>query len=195
VSNVETERFGRVTTEGALDDLEMTEQERKLFRKFWLNLLQIPGEFQTWMIDRITLSGLQIPITQIQGFSQFTATPATSVTTAETTSSTSYTDLATAGPSLTGLSDGSYLVLYSAVVDISSGAGPVFASPKINATEADDVDALETAVLSRMTLTGFALKSLSNSGNNTVTMRYKVTGATTGRWRNRRLSVLKYANL
>jgi hypothetical protein len=65
-------------------------------------LLSVPKEFETTMLDRVNLNPPLLPVTQILGFSQFTA-QAAEVLASQTTTSTTYADLATVGPQLTGL--------------------------------------------------------------------------------------------
>lgn len=138
------------------------------------------------LVDYITQSGIPIPVTQIVGFTQFVSNRAV-VTTAESTTSGSYTDLATAGPTITNLSDGKYLVIVTAV---STGGNTGYISPSVNGSTPSDADGANVGGGGSMI--GVSTQTLS-SGNNTVKIQYKTNGLTMT-FSNRNLVVLKYAN-
>jgi hypothetical protein len=141
-------------------------------------------------------SGFALPISQIVGFQQFTAKSDVD-NGAATIASATYGDPATgdAGPSLSGLPDGSYVVLYGALAwDSSGGGGTTYMSLKVNGTEATDADAVSTtANANGISVMRTVVKTLSNAGDSTLTLRYKMSVGT-GRWDNRFLIALRYAN-
>lgn len=146
------------------------------------------GQLKTW----IEQAGLAIPITQIIGFSQFTANYA-SISTQDTTSSTSYTDLSsTTGPTLTGLSNGTYLVLVTAVAKDATGSG-AFMSVSPNGGTAQDIDGGETQTTVFTSIIGISKQTLS-AGNNTLTAKYKSNGGGVCTFLNRQLFALKISN-
>lgn len=156
----------------------------------------VPEGFWAQLIDQIQVGNLQIPVSQLLGYSQNQAQQATTVATAETTTSTSFTDLATTGPTLTGLPDGQYQVAFGATFDFSvGGAANAFMGVKANSTEAADNDSIFWNVPLGDFVPGTRVHTftLTNGGNNTLTARYRVTGST-GRWRNRWLAAVRVAN-
>jgi hypothetical protein len=118
------------------------------------------------------------------------------VATSETRASASYGDLATVGPDITGLADGVYLFMYGCLNKVSAGATLNFYSPKINSTEADDADAAQSDSATAFQTSIFAVvKTLSNGGNNTVTMRYRNdNAAVTSTFKNRWLIAIRVAS-
>ena len=131
------------------------------------------------------------PVVQQQSFLQFVPTAATPVITNEATASVTYADLATSGPSVSGLPDGHYLVLFGAAID-PSVADYGFMSISANGSSPSDNDAavsIANAAASRATIT-----TLTAHGNNTVKAMYRTNSGTSAfayRW----LVVIKYSNL
>lgn len=148
-------------------------------------------ELAFWLEQR----GLHIPVTQLIGFSQFTANIGTSIVTQETTTSTaSWADLATTGPTVAGLSDGRYLAMwgcqaFGSAIDlgVNMGVSANGATPNID-------DACQSNSTSAESIMSFAAFTLSAGGNNTLTAKYKMGNPGTGTYRRRRLLVLRYGN-
>jgi hypothetical protein len=155
----------------------------------------MPQEFQALVIDMLQVSNLTIPISQVFGFTQFIAR-SERVLTGETTTSTSYTDLATVGPTLTGVPPGKYIVLVSAYMFNSVGAFVQYMSPSFNSsTPVDDEGALlsvPAADTTAATVMGFSVKTFTTE-NNEIKAKYKVNGGT-GAFYYRSLLALKVAN-
>lgn len=149
---------------------------------------QVLQDLATW----IGQSNLNIPITSVLGFSQFTAQNAPFIVTAETTASGAYTDLATVGPTLTGLPGGMYLIMFGAVANNSGAGNQTYMSVQANSTAAVDADSCETSSATHQSIMMAVAKSLP-VGNNTVTAKYRVA-AGTGNFFNRWLLALRYAN-
>src|SRR5687768_3883968 len=82
---------------------------------------------------------VQVPITQVLGFSQY-APQRAFVAASQATGSTSYTNLATTGPSITGLPDGQYLAIVGAVMKNDTSGQLSLMSVAPNATTALDTD-------------------------------------------------------
>lgn len=151
-------------------------------------------QFKEYMTQYMALNQPAIPISQIFGFDQFTVKPATKVNTSETTTSGSYTDLATVGPTLTGLPDGQYLILHGCNMITSAAGSGVFQSVQVNATGASDDDAVVTTSTQSASNATAIVKTLSNDGNNTLTAKYRVGAVVTGEFARRWLIALRYAN-
>lgn len=138
-----------------------------------------------------------LPISQITGFSQFTVL-SSEIDTSETTSSTGYTDLATVGPSLSGFPDGNYILMYGATMSNGDGINNLV-SPLINLTGPSDTDAASVQGVIGITVIAsvgrLKVQQFTNGSLNSVTLQYRVDGATTGTFYNRWLVALKYSNL
>lgn len=157
---------------------------------------KVPQEFWGLITDQIQVGNLLLPISQIIGFSQFTAVQATTILTTETTSSASYTDLGTVGPTLTGLPDGDYVLLYGAACKTSSAGDATGAnfSISLNGAAPSDDDLGGTSDDNWATATMFAKKTLSSNNQNTVTLQYLCRGGATGSFARRVLLALKVSN-
>jgi hypothetical protein len=143
-----------------------------------------------WLEQR----GLHIPVTQLLGYSQTTPKVATDVATAETTISAAYTDLATTGPSLTGLSDGVYQVSFGARMFGTVAGQLVLMSLSPNGAAAVDGDSIQSdATANFQSSMRQVVYTLTNGGNNTITTKYKVTGGT-GTFGYRFLHALRVGN-
>lgn len=135
-----------------------------------------------------------LPITQVPGFALFTARAAPTIAADQSTASTSPTSLSTAGPTLTSLSNGLYLMLFGASGDIVGGGNPTgYMGIKVNSTEPTSAAALYFDSASRAPGAFIALATLS-AGNNTLLARYWTSGTGTVECKNRWLVVLRYAN-
>lgn len=155
------------------------------------------GELRTWLEQNPPA----VTISSIIGFDQFTANVATDVATNETSTSAAFGDLATVGPSLSGIPNGKYLLLFGFTGKWSGAAatGQVM-SVAVNGAGAVDGDACFVT----STATGGAgteastmrvvAKTLS-SGSNSVVTKYRATAAgNTANFQYRWLVALRYAN-
>jgi hypothetical protein len=170
----------------------LSTDERKALQRSLSFPEDLPPKFRSWLIDFIAVNIPQIPISQIVGFTQFTAKSSTVLTTDEITS-TSYVDAATVGPQIEGLSDGSYVMFYGFQLGEVSNLTSALMSPSINAATPSDDDAARTRSIQSGTARG-VLKTLAGGGNNTVKMQYKRVGGSDGDFERRWLIVLKVGN-
>ncbi len=179
-------------------DFQPSERERA-FRD-WL-LRDVLGthayqDFSSWLKDKLVIDGLEVPISQVTGFSGFTFQTA-EVGDSEATTSTSYTDLTTPGPQLTGLPDGSYAIFYGCTVSAAAGE-LAFSSISINGAAAsanDEILATLHAASYFFTPTRLVTKTLTGGGGNSIRMKYRTNGGVSVTFQRRWLSVVKYANL
>lgn len=143
------------------------------------------GQLKLWLEQ----SGLNIGVNQVIGFSQFTPF-VNEVSPEQATSSTSYTDLSTSGPTLTGLSAGSYVVFFG-----SSMTAPASQTSymTVYANGADATNPVETQVGTNASLSRGFTTRLTGS-NNTLQAKYKVSGGANGTFRYRWLIAIKYDN-
>ncbi len=144
------------------------------------------------LTNYISQSGLNIPISNIIGFQQFTAQTAPFIMTAETTASAAYTNLATVGPSITGIPAGKYIVFFGSVANNSAAGNRTFMSLQVNSTAAVDDDSCEMTSATHESIMIVVAKTLPLD-NNTLTAKYRVT-AGTGNYFNRWMLALRYAN-
>lgn len=145
------------------------------------------GQLRTWLEQNPP----SVSIENIIGFSQFTVQSADDVVPSESTSSTTFTDLATAGPTIAGLSDGKYLFVFGAATIQTSSAG--YMGLKINSTEAISNECAVNSATQIVPGARALVKTLSSGGNNTVTCRYRVDGGS-GSWQRRWLHALRVSN-
>ena len=148
------------------------------------------------LVDYITQSGIPIPVTQIVGFSGFTAKTASIVSATETRTSSTFGDLTTVGPTLSGLPDGQYLLLYgctSWIGTVGAGKGANM-SVQVNSASATTADQTVSQVGNPVSVMVARTKTL-NGGGNTITAKYASTdNVATASFSDRWLIALKYAN-
>lgn len=165
---------------------------RDEIRQYLQDPLGFPEEYKGWLPEWITQAGIDIPIGQVIGFSTFAAQFA-AVATQENSTSTTYGDIATVGPTLSGLGPGRYILFYGSSY---GSAQEGFYSPMVNSTEAVDADALQTLTTSAENIPGaFAVLKDLDQDSNTVQMRYRIGSAGAGAFKKRWLIALKYSNL
>lgn len=175
-----------------------TEREIAVFKKLIGDPLFNVSDtkFPSWMVDTVARYGLPVPIGNVVGYSRTVPQVATPVLTQETTTSDSFTDLATVGPEITGMSAGKYLLIYSAIVKNDTAGDGATISVSLNgaAASADD-QALAQSGTALTSVVGWTLATLSASGANTVTMKYARVTAGTASFSYRRLLALRAGNL
>lgn len=156
--------------------------------------MNLPSTFWDYSTRKWLRDAPVFPISQVFGFTQFTVMAAPPVVTSEATSSTAYVDLATVGPTLTGVPDGNYLIAYGALMQNSvSGAGSAM-SIQVNGTTAADADWAQTQTNVLVSVMRLTTKALSNNGSSTITAKYRA-GSNTATFRDRWMIALKYSNL
>lgn len=156
--------------------------------------LRWPKDTIGYLAERITMEGLQIPVSQLSGFTQFTAQAAPTIDTEESTTSPSFTDLATVGPKLTGLPDGQYVILWGCYAYITVAGQAARMGVEVNTTDPGAGMSCFTTLTTNIFFSRAATTTLSNAGNNSLTARYSAAlgTATFGqRW----LIALKFADL
>lgn len=172
---------------------EITSFDRKVYESLQKVLL-LPNDFKEYMTQYQALNGVPIPISQITGFAQFAPQPATDVTTNESTTSTTYTNLATTGPSLSGLSNGRYMILFGCALKHSAGAGNAsLMSVSVNGAAPGASEHCSSEMTGYVSVNRALFKSLT-AGANTISCQYRVT-AGTGDFANRWLAAIRYANI
>lgn len=159
----------------------------------------IPEAFMSYVQDFIQVSRLLIPVGQLTGFTQYTANAATQISTQESRSATAYGDLATAGPELTGLGAGMYVVFFGATIRVSNDANTAYAALSVNGAAASDTDSISLNVAGsgasgQASLSRVIVKTLSDASNSlAIKYRSSVSGDSS-EFSNRWLIALKYSN-
>ena len=128
----------------------------------------------------------------MSGFSRFTPNPADRIATSETTTSSSYANLATAGPTLTGLPSGRYVVMFGFTGGQAAGT-TAFMGVEVNAVAASDDEAAKASVAGPLSVMTCVSKTLT-AGSNSITAKYKQTGGGTGTFAGRWLVAFRYSN-
>lgn len=190
------EGFGQQGAVSALPKDAVSDGDISLIKKTLSRpevIQQVAPNFFAYMVDYLSVNQPLVPISQISGFSQFTA-KFDLVATAQSTSSTSFVDLGTVGPQLTGLPRGSYVILFGAQYAKASGATM---SVSLNGASADVEDGATTAVNTGagMSIMRAVAKTLTDPESNSVVVKYKSDDGGSSSWQNRWLIVLRYANI
>ena len=155
--------------------------------------LRLPKDTIGYLVERMALDSLQIPVSQLSGFSTFTAQFAPIITAAQTTTSTSYVDLATIGPTLSGLPDGKYVLIWGCQAFCSASSDEAIMAVGYNGAATDNtVQARTNQTVDYTSIVAFNIQTLS-AGSNSVLAKYK-TG-TSATFSNRSLLALKYDEL
>lgn len=144
-----------------------------------------------WLEQR----GLHIPINQVLGFSQTVQKDGGTITTDESRTTATYANLTTTGPSLTGLSDGTYVIYFGCTVYNPAGVGDGRMSIDVNSAGAADADAvLHSGGNFNISLSRTLVKTLTAGGNNTLVAKYKGDGANASHFLNRWLIAQRIGN-
>lgn len=158
--------------------------------------MQLLDQHNEFMVQHLTLNQPPISISQVFGFAQFTGKSDTISAGSTTTSVNTPTDLAdTAGPTLTGLADGRYLIFFGCGAANNSAGQNTFMGVKVNSTEPGDTETAFTNAAATTPLMRAIDRTLDTGGNNTLLARYYVGGASTGTYFYRWLIALRYANI
>lgn len=162
---------------------------------------EFPAKFKNWLKEEMSVNGT-FTRSQIQGLSQFTASSDVIVTPQGTTS-TSYADLATVGPQLTGLSDGTYVILFGASVYGPTSGNDFFAYMSISANGATPSDDDRAHIGSNISAASNAIEigisraivmTVSNNNNNSLVVKYKASSGDNPLFSRRWMIALKVGN-
>lgn len=177
------------------DDLQLSDYELTLAAKILRpeTMLQIDDRFIGYLAERLVLSGLNLPISQIQGFSGFSAQFDEITTDENLSNQMTYTDLATVGPSLDDLENGLYAVTHGSVI-AGTALTPYYMSLSINGASATDALACWHRNGDETSVSRGNLITLSDD-TNTIVAKYRTGDASTGGWQNRWLQAIKISNL
>lgn len=156
-----------------MDAWEYTEEDRALVTKYLSSPLEFPAEFKKWILDSVGRSLPPIPIEQLQGYIK-TRAYGDSIAGAVSTSSTTFVDLG--GPEVTGLPDGTYLVIHGSKVSVTYGRMSI----SVNGAGAVDADGTYIETGGAVTYHGTRLKQVTcaaGPAGNTIAARYRKDSA------------------
>lgn len=176
----------------------LSQQEMELLKKLFGSPMDFPTEFKAWLTSFIEANPPVLPISQIFGFSQFTATAAEAAGTV-TTTSTSYVALS-GGPDLLEVPKGKYLIGLGCDASSNPSGSSIGARMSVdtNGSGAADSRAAVSASLqadNETSVSKFFLTDLPNDVN-TITSKYRSSASdNTARFLYRWIIALKYANL
>jgi len=177
----------------------LSQEEKDLLVKVFSSPLDIPQEWKSWLISYLEANPPVLPISQIFGFTAFTASAAEIPGKQNMPSNGSFVDLATVGPQLTAMPKGSYVLLWGAAYDASGGATGAMV-PRINGvnpgtvTELDHSALIEPVNVERFNIMRGRLFDLDLESND-ITCKYYSTQSPGPAFYKRWLIALKYANL
>lgn len=170
---------------------------QRVFQAAAANPLMIPSDLMAYIFDYIQTGRLQVPIGQVFGFQKFLSTqvatyPSDFLGGSESTTSTAYTDLATVGPTLTGLPAGKYVVFIRGVGDVDAAGHAGYMSISVNGSSPSDDDAIWVQTANFVTGTSFSLQTLSQASNQIVA-KYRAASGTVF-FQDRFMVALRYDN-
>lgn len=155
---------------------------------------QIPDAWLGQVYAYLQQHPIPTPISQIQGFSGYTIQAAPTINADESTTSTTPANLTTAGPTLTNIANGRYVVFFGASASITGGVGNPsgYMGVKVNSTEPSTGDALILDSASRVPGVFIILVNLT-AAPNTLLARYWVDSGT-GNYKHRWMLLLRYSS-
>jgi hypothetical protein len=171
----------------------LSPEERRMVTKLFSSPMDIPPEWKAWLVSFLEANPPLLPISQIHGFSDFTATYQETADNDAITVANTWQTLAHSGPDIAEVPKGRYIILYGCNYDATGGAtgfmGPVFngaASPSVF-VEIVPVN-VERFILMRANLVDLTEDA------NTVGFKYQASQVGP-KFASRWTIILKYANL
>lgn len=179
MSNFEPSSSDRLSGDGeqaaAITDFDMRVAQSLLKLT---NSLRIPKDTLGYLVEYLALNQPSIPVGQLSGFNQFTVQPSDRLVGDTDITSTTFADPAVgvAGPEITGLPPGKYLIVFGARL-VAAAAANLFVGVKVNTTEPIDDDSIVTSTTSSHPGITAIVKTLSLDSN-TLRMRFRTTSGT-----------------
>ena len=174
---------------------QLSPEERDLLRRLFSFPEEIPKVFPSWMIEYMKING-QFDKRQVTGLANFDVYPATEITDEDTVAvgQTTFTALAHVGPSLTGLSNGLYIVQFGGLARAGQSDGSyAIESIAVNGTVTSD-EIWSGANFS--SVNKMAHVTLDNGDNNSIVAKYRRFGGSFAvTWRQRWMVAIRYGTL
>lgn len=173
-------------TPGNPQDDGLNEEERELLKRLLANPIEFPDKFKQWVGDFFAQNVPLIPYGNLLGSKLNIAKSGDYISTLEGLGPAAYDDLATVGPSINGIADGIYVVLWGARV--TGGDHTSYMGLSVNGDTPSDADSAPSASI--MTIAWGRLLTLKNDNNSSIVCKYKGTQAN---WGNRWLVIIRVA--
>lgn len=179
----------KVPGQGAPSTIVLSPEEQQAVTRMFGNPNYFPEAFKSWIVQYMALNSEQIPRSQIQGLGALVGRYA-QVSTTEGTGSNP-TDLATVGPTIEELQDGTYYVIGACETAVTAGGTSVL-HVTVNGSATELIRTSPTVNNIYGPLVGFYQVTVSNNNNNTIKLQYgHVDTAGNSNFKNRRIFVLK----
>lgn len=150
----------------------MADDEMVLAKKILRNPMLFPDAFNKWIADYVAVNA-KMDLKHVFGYKLETVKH-DRIAAQATTFSTSYDDLDDqVGPQLTGLRDGTYLVLFGAVRPPQS-APELYASLSVNGSTPTDDEAVWWGTISSVGAGRAVVVDLRNDNDNSLVLKYRV---------------------
>lgn len=169
-----------------MPDSALSPADADVLQKLLSAPIFFPETFKDWLTDFVGTNIPLIPYTHFFGAQLNIARSGNSITASESTTSSTYTDLTTVGPTITGLGDGTYVVLFGCHL-LGQGA---LAAVSVNGSTPSDDDAIHESEIEVTGGRGLFV-TLKNNGNSTLTMKYRKDGGASATFKNRWMTVLR----
>jgi len=157
----------------------LEEQQRDLLKKLLANPIEFPEAFKRWVGDYFAQNIPLIPYGNFLGSKVNIAKSGDYILTTQGPATSAYGNLATVGPSVSGLADGVYVVLWGATT--TGGEHEGFMAVSVNGDTPTDLHAGPSNFDN--TITHGRLITLKNDNNSSIVCKYKGSQQSWGsRW-------------
>lgn len=167
-------------------DGPLDEQTRDFMRRLLANPIEFPDEFKRWVGDYFATNVPLIPYGNLLGARVNIAKSGDYISTQEGPATTAYGDLSTVGPSVTGLADGVYVVLWGAVT--GGGEHEGYMGISVNGDTPQNAESAGSQF--DQNIAHGRLITVKNDHNTSMVCKYKGTQQT---WGQRWLAVIRVA--
>ena len=169
-------------------DSALTEAERAILQKLLANPLEFPKEFKEWVSDYFATNVPLIPYGTFLGSKLNIAKSGNYIATAQGPGASAYGDIpgGTVGPSITGIADGVYVVVWGA--NTTGGEHQGFMGISVNGSTPTDADSAGSQ--ESQSATSSRVITLKNDNNSTIVCKYK---GTQQHWGNRWIVLVRVA--
>lgn len=156
---------------GTPQDEALSEAQRDLLKKLLANPIEFPEAFKRWVADYFATNIPLIPYGSLLGSKQNIAKSGDYIATNEGPASSSFGNIpgGTVGPSILGLADGVYIIVWGA--QTTGGEHPGGMGISVNGDTPTDANSSLSAEY--MSIAGGRLVTLKNDNNSTIVCKYK----------------------
>lgn len=162
---------------------EFSPEDKELLQRLLFRPMLLPPDFKSWLY-KFASTDAAPHFQELLGTRSRRWRVATPVLPLEFTSSTTYTDLATVGPQLTGLENGTYMVVFGFYTQGGS-SGSRYGRAEYNDQTTLPGPSPEVDIITEGQAVMFHLVELKHQNNNKIKVRYRVPTSNAGfstRW-------------